>query len=206
MRLKVSVESDRQGFCTRGCHSSFYRSRCLVCEEPLRRKNERQRFGSGHAVCAAEYRRFPRVYDYPKGVHAYHPTSTSIEGGRSAHFTGLKTGDKCDQGWRQTAGPKLSERGLALATIDPPRLTVGPPSHRFMNLVAAARRWPIRDCRCGYCAARRCRAPGIDGPITDEELAAAARSGLYAPGDQFDITAFLDRRANVSNSKQREAA
>jgi hypothetical protein len=30
----------------------------------MRRKSERQRFKSGHTVCASEYRRFPHVYDY----------------------------------------------------------------------------------------------------------------------------------------------
>ena len=152
-KLKAPVENEHHGFCARGCYSSFYRSRCLVCEEPIRRKNDRQKFGSGHAVCRSEYKRFPHVYNYPKGPNPSHPTSTSIEGGRSAHFMGLKTGDKSDRGWRQIAGPKLSERELALATVGPLRMAAGPPSDRFINLVAAARRGPIRDCRCEYCAA-----------------------------------------------------
>jgi hypothetical protein len=32
-------------------HAIFYRHRCLVCEDTMRRKTERQRFGSGHKVC-----------------------------------------------------------------------------------------------------------------------------------------------------------
>ena len=65
-KLPTPVENEHHAFCCQGCHSSFYRSRCLVCEEPIRRKNERQRFGSGHKTCEQEYRRFPHVYDLPK--------------------------------------------------------------------------------------------------------------------------------------------
>jgi hypothetical protein len=61
-KLKAPVENEHRAFCCRGCHSSFYRSHCLVCREPMHRKTEQQRFKSGHAVCRAEYRRFPHVY------------------------------------------------------------------------------------------------------------------------------------------------
>jgi hypothetical protein len=66
MKLPAPVENEHHAFCCTGCYTQFYRFRCSVCEERLRRKNERQRFGSGHAVCRNEYRRFPHVYDYPK--------------------------------------------------------------------------------------------------------------------------------------------
>jgi hypothetical protein len=70
MKLPAPVENDHHAFCTPGCHASFYRSRCLVCEEPMRRKRERQRLKSGHRRCEAEYRKFPRVYDYPRDESA----------------------------------------------------------------------------------------------------------------------------------------
>jgi hypothetical protein len=37
----------------------------LVCEEQMQRRRENQRFKSGHKVCDAEYRKFPRAYDFP---------------------------------------------------------------------------------------------------------------------------------------------
>src|SRR5262249_44268854 len=74
-KLTRPVENEHHAFCTRGCHKRFYRSRCLVCEEPFRRKNERQRFGSGHKVCQTEYRRFPHVYDYQADKKAYTPSN-----------------------------------------------------------------------------------------------------------------------------------
>src|SRR5262245_3200542 len=64
-KLKVPVENEHHAFCTPGCHTSFYRSRCLVCEDQMRRKSDRQRFGSGHRTCQSEYRRFPHVYEVP---------------------------------------------------------------------------------------------------------------------------------------------
>jgi hypothetical protein len=95
MKLKAPVENAHHGFCCSSCYASFYRSRCLVCEERLRRKNERQRFGSGHAVCRNEYRRFPHVYDYPKtgkkrGNGAYPVKRTT--GLRNPHEIGTESG------------------------------------------------------------------------------------------------------------------
>src|SRR5262245_13546359 len=65
-KLPSPVENEHHAFCTPGCHSSFYRSRCLVCEEPMRRKRDSQRFKSGHKTCAVEYRGFPHVFELPR--------------------------------------------------------------------------------------------------------------------------------------------
>jgi hypothetical protein len=97
MKLPEPVENEHHAFCTPGCHASFYRSRCLVCEEPLRRKGDRQKFGSGHVVCRTEYHRFPRAYDHPNRVQTGRPTSIVREGGGSAHSTGLKIGLEGDR-------------------------------------------------------------------------------------------------------------
>jgi hypothetical protein len=40
MKLQAPVENEHRAFCCRGCFESFYRSRCLVCEEPMRRKTD----------------------------------------------------------------------------------------------------------------------------------------------------------------------
>jgi len=91
MKLPEPTENLHHAFCTPGCHASFYRSRCLVCEEDMRRKSGRQRFGSGHKTCEQEYRRFPRVYDLPKRETLPDPISCTIDS-RSADSTGLKIG------------------------------------------------------------------------------------------------------------------
>jgi hypothetical protein len=41
-KLPSPVSNPREAFCTKGCHSSFYRKRCLICEEPMERKTEHQ--------------------------------------------------------------------------------------------------------------------------------------------------------------------
>ena len=119
-RLPHPVENERRAFCARGCHSIFYRSRCLVCEEPMRRKGDHQRFGSGHSRCKAEYRRYPHVYDWPEGAK---PTQTGQgtasvrEGGRNADFTGLKTRDLPDRPRPKSVGPKMSATSYCLARL-----------------------------------------------------------------------------------------
>ena len=42
-KLKTPVENARDAFCCRGCHTSFYRHRCLVCEREMSRNAEHQK-------------------------------------------------------------------------------------------------------------------------------------------------------------------
>jgi hypothetical protein len=86
----------------------------------MRRKGDHQRFGSGHAKCKAEYRRFPHVYDWreeAKSAQTSQGTASARQGGRSAHSTGSKTRDLADRAWCQIAGPELSPTSLRLATL-----------------------------------------------------------------------------------------
>jgi hypothetical protein len=69
-KLAAPVDNKHHAFCTPGCHAVFYRSRCLVCEDPMRRKREEQRFKSGHNTCKKEYQRFPLVYDLLESILA----------------------------------------------------------------------------------------------------------------------------------------
>jgi hypothetical protein len=43
MKLPVPISNEREAFCARGCHTSFYLHRCLACEGPLDRKSESQK-------------------------------------------------------------------------------------------------------------------------------------------------------------------
>jgi hypothetical protein len=105
LKLKVPVENEHQAFCCRGCHVSFYRSRCLVCEEQMNRKTEQQRFKSGHAICRAEYQRFPHVYAWEPPI----PTKCEQDA-RSAHLAGIESRisptHRClrELGWNTIAG------------------------------------------------------------------------------------------------------
>src|SRR5262245_20868577 len=112
-RTKLSEPTDNphRAFCTRGCHSSFYRSRCLVCEGPI--QNEAQKFGSGHKVCAAEYRRFPGAYD-PLG---YPPSPIANEGGGNPREMGTKTAHSARRAWRWEANLDIEHQLLASNTL-----------------------------------------------------------------------------------------
>jgi hypothetical protein len=90
MKLPAAVENAHHAFCSPGCHASFYRSRCLVCEEPIRRKNERQRFGSGHEICKQQHRAFPGAFELPRDA-PLPPQPKCLTDARSGQLTGLKT-------------------------------------------------------------------------------------------------------------------
>ena len=62
-KLAEPTENLKRAFCAHGCYRSFYRSRCRVCEAPIRRKNEQQKVCYG-AECRAELRRFPEAYSW----------------------------------------------------------------------------------------------------------------------------------------------
>src|ERR1700719_2179667 len=67
----------------------FYRHRCLVCEDAMRRKRDDQRFKNGHKTCQNEYRRFPHVFDYP-GVNPGHPTGVAMSASQTLDSSGSK--------------------------------------------------------------------------------------------------------------------
>jgi hypothetical protein len=64
-RLAEPTDNLRRAFCTRFCFDSFYRSRCVVCEEGFRRRSSTQRTCI-KKECKAELRRFPLTYRCPE--------------------------------------------------------------------------------------------------------------------------------------------
>ena len=65
LKLPTPVENEHHAFCTRSCHAVYYRSRCQVCEAPIRRKTERQ-LTCFSRKCKSERRRFPAAYSWPE--------------------------------------------------------------------------------------------------------------------------------------------
>jgi hypothetical protein len=59
----------------------------------MQRRRSDQRVKSGHRKCKAEYRRFPRAFDYLGAENGQSP-GFAHESPRSAHSTGLKTRPK----------------------------------------------------------------------------------------------------------------
>jgi hypothetical protein len=85
----------------------FYRYRCLVCEEAMRRKREDQRFKIGHNTCKKEYQHFPHVFDYI-GVNPGYPTGVAMSASQTLDSSGSKVavGDDLPRKmfWRDKAG------------------------------------------------------------------------------------------------------
>jgi hypothetical protein len=121
-KLPAPVGNAHHAFCTPRCHSIFYRSRCLVCEEPMQRKSEQQKFKSGHSTCRREYRHFPHVY-VPCCPNRHGDTAGSMSPLGNAHFKGVKSALEGERAWRVIAGPPLSSRSLALATLGDERVS-----------------------------------------------------------------------------------
>jgi hypothetical protein len=112
-KLSAPVLNQREAFCARGCHSSFYRKRCVACEQRMERKRESQQL-CGRRQCESQFKTLKAHFMLGR----YHPSSTAVEASRNPvkpdTFSPLKT----DREWRQVAGPEQSERQLRLATAD----------------------------------------------------------------------------------------
>ena len=55
-KLAAPVSNSREAFCARGCHTAFYRKRCVICEGPIERKTEHQKLCK-KAKCRNAYNR-----------------------------------------------------------------------------------------------------------------------------------------------------
>ena len=103
-KLKKPVSNKREAFCSRGCHTSFYLKRCLVCEGPMQRRNKTQR------VCQKS--RCRNAWRARAGFGRYCPCPGVSLASKTPGFIGPKLLLKPDRAWRQIAGPKLSPSQL----------------------------------------------------------------------------------------------
>jgi hypothetical protein len=112
-KLKIPTPNKRDAFCCRGCFKVFYRQRCLVCEQPFTRKNERQRI-CRRAKCQSARKR-------PQGLFlssGYLSASVSDIPIKNPTKPGLKNGTKPGRALRIIAGPAVPEINLAIP-LDP---------------------------------------------------------------------------------------
>ena len=103
-KLKPAVSNPREAFCSRGCHTSFYLRRCLVCEGSLQRRNKTQR------VCRKA--RCRNAWRAKAGFGRYSPCTAVSSAPKTLNSIGSKWPPKPDRPWRQIAGPKLSPSQL----------------------------------------------------------------------------------------------
>ena len=103
-KLKKPVSNQRDAFCSRGCHTSFYLKRCLVCEGPLERKNKTQR------VCRKS--RCRNAWRGEAGSGRLPPSTGVSLASKTSNSIGSKRPLKPDRAWRQLAGAKLTPSQL----------------------------------------------------------------------------------------------
>jgi hypothetical protein len=66
MKLSEPTENERRAFCCKGCHSVFYRRRCVVCERELPPGPQNRKLCRS-AKCRNEYSRFPHLFRFATG-------------------------------------------------------------------------------------------------------------------------------------------
>ena len=108
-KLSTPTCNARDAFCCRGCHSSFYRTRCVICEQPIVRKTDGQRV-CRRPKCRSEFRR--NKLRFLGGLGGSAPAADIPP--RSAHLTGTIRPKKSDRAWRIIAGPVLAEINLEI--------------------------------------------------------------------------------------------
>jgi hypothetical protein len=108
-KLSAPAGNVREAFCARGCHSSFYRKRCIACEQPMERKRESQQL-CGRRKCKSQFAALKAGFLLGR----YHPSSPALDASRSPIKPGTFSPLKHDRPWRQVAGPAADMR---LATV-----------------------------------------------------------------------------------------
>ena len=93
-KLPAPTDNPHKAFCSRGCHGSFYLSRCLVCEKdkPTKRAN---RLFCRRPKCKSEYRQNKPLFTFPGTGQQIAPV-----GVRKPYKSGIKTrhfptGNRC---------------------------------------------------------------------------------------------------------------
>jgi hypothetical protein len=105
-KLRAPVANPREAFCVRGCHTSFYLHRCLVCERPV----EERRKVCKRAKCKSALKaRF--------GLGKYHSPQSGFKAQEVPDSIGAKEAAKLDVAWRIVAGPELTPMQLHCATV-----------------------------------------------------------------------------------------
>jgi hypothetical protein len=99
-KLPKPVANPKEAFCARGCHSSYYLKRCVVCEGPLDRKRADQRV-CRKSLCRSTFR---AGYDGGR----YLPSSSAKLASKKLVNKGAKGAPKLDPrsiSWLVVAGP-----------------------------------------------------------------------------------------------------
>jgi hypothetical protein len=112
MKLTAPVVNPHKAFCTRGCHSSFYLKRCLVCENDKPAGSTARRKLCRRPKCEGRYRKNNAHYSFLGA-----DTASAANVSRSAQSTGIKSAGLNARPWHIVAGSKISAAVYHCATL-----------------------------------------------------------------------------------------
>jgi hypothetical protein len=144
-KLPAPVANTREAFCTKGCHSSFYRKRCLICEQAMERRTENQ------LICGK--RRCRNALQARQSLGRYLLSSDGVSPLKNPIKPGIKSGLADDRAWRIVAG-ELTPTQLHCATVGAKETVEA--SNR-----ANARHWREANAK----AEQRCSIKRYDPPV-----------------------------------------
>ena len=111
-KLPSPASDPRKAFCTRGCHSSFYLKRCLVCENDKPAGSTARRKLCRRPKCEGRYRKNSAHYSFLGA-----DTASAANVPRSAQSTGIKSAGLDDRPCYIVAGPKITAAIYHCATL-----------------------------------------------------------------------------------------
>jgi hypothetical protein len=139
-KLPSPAADPRKAFCTRGCHSSFYLKRCLVCENDRPAGSTARRKLCRRPQCEGRYRKNSAHYSF-LGADA----ASAANASRSTQSTGIKSAD-FDARPCIVAGPKITAAIYHCAAL--------PLDADAANRIYAANNWDRIRRESAWCRAR----------------------------------------------------
>jgi hypothetical protein len=102
-KLPLPASDPRKAFCTRGCHSSFYLKRCIVCENDKPAGSTARRKLCRRPKCEGRYRKNSAHYSFLGA-----DTASAANASRNPIKSGIKSADFDDRPWHIIAGSPIS--------------------------------------------------------------------------------------------------
>jgi hypothetical protein len=111
-KLPSPTSDPRKAFCTRGCHSSFYLKRCLVCENDKPAGSTARRKLCRRPKCEGRYRKNSAHYSFLGA-----DTTSAANASRNPIKSGIKSAGLDNRPWSIVAGPKITAAVYHCATL-----------------------------------------------------------------------------------------
>jgi hypothetical protein len=135
-KLNNPVNNPHEAFCCRGCHSSFYLKKCLVCERSITKTTSRQEICKRRS-CRNMFRSNRGRYRYPgvfSGPATPIPASAFCRSEVPVKWAS-KPVPAVDRPWRiVAAGSAISACAYHCATLDPPKVKAWQPPQRPVKI------------------------------------------------------------------------